>query len=312
MRGTLRSCRRLFRRCRIIPAHAGNSRPRGGRPARYADHPHACGELEVLGYIRQGVDGSSPRMRGTPSDSHSVSSCLRIIPAHAGNSRPRAPESSALPDHPRACGELPTWSAKKTLAGGSSPRMRGTHTIEDAKQAGLRIIPAHAGNSVRPRRSPCPESDHPRACGELCPTTEITVPGIGSSPRMRGTQGREEARAFIRRIIPAHAGNSVPCSPRSRQPSDHPRACGELASSQRAVPIGIGSSPRMRGTLERTLLRDFLRRIIPAHAGNSPSVNSITPPLPDHPRACGELDRWLPDRADQHRIIPAHAGNSRR
>ena len=84
-----------------------------------------------------------------------------------------------------------------------------------------------------------------------------------------------------------------------------------------------GTPPALRGHVGKV-------RIIPAHAGNSPSGGACFAFSADHPRACGELDRirrkvgtrtgssprmrgTLPRdllAPRRIRIIPAHAGNS--
>ena len=127
---------------------------------------------------------------------------------------------------------------------------------------------------------------------------------------MRGTPGLDWCPGDVDRIIPAHAGNS--CSKRgsSSRLTDHPRACGELAESVRHYTPSSGSSPRMRGTLTMSVCDRYgmtdssprMRgtrwhteivicrpRIIPAHAGNSKAYRLHVEPIPDHPRACGEL-----------------------
>ena len=50
--------------------------------------------------------------------------------------------------------------------------MRGTHSDALLNSVARRIIPAHAGNSVRQAVDETPEPDHPRACGELETTPE--------------------------------------------------------------------------------------------------------------------------------------------
>ena len=112
--------------------------------------------------------------------------------------------------------------------------------------------------------------------------------------------------------------------------SDHPRACGEHARGPALKSGPAGSSPRMRGTLSAWLRVGEGKRIIPAHAGNTPPRRPVTPSTPDHPRACGEhaaVSRTLthtvgssPRMRGTHlipihvfqrpRIIPAHAGNT--
>ena len=54
----------------------------------------------------------------------------------------------------------------------------------------LRIIPAHAGNSMTCSRFLTIGADHPRACGELRRTRFFFSPSFRSSPRMRGTRDR--------------------------------------------------------------------------------------------------------------------------
>ena len=106
MRGTPHGRRGWTERGRIIPAHAGNS-DHGGVPERTVmDHPRACGELAFWISPAATTVGSSPRMRGTPVILMTGWRRIRIIPAHAGNSRQRAAVDGWMADHPRACGEL--------------------------------------------------------------------------------------------------------------------------------------------------------------------------------------------------------------
>ena len=289
MRGTRHGELHLINECRIIPAHAGNSRWSRPQRSRRSDHPRACGELGSFSRAAQTSRGSSPRMRGTPrrreidySDrriipAHAGNSLTplwgapptRIIPAHAGNSRQHDGCRRAWTDHPRACGELNAATNLPAGLSGSSPRMRGTPTGVTATKGFDRIIPAHAGNSARRQARQPRRPDHPRACGELAGGSLNGLHVLGSSPRMRGTPARMGECRAQRRIIPAHAGNSPAVTLLAFSSTDHPRACGELASSD---PIGVqldGSSPRMRGTLLRS------------GCGRSRST--------DHPRACGEL-----------------------
>ena len=335
---------------RIIPAHAGNSHrssepcssradhPRacgdspdsGGMTRTHADHPRACGELLSLNEDGTGQDGSSPRMRGT---------------LHPAQLRSLGPT-----DHPRACGELQCGRRLVDVDVGSSPRMRGTLALQLLNPSESRIIPAHAGlhcshrqlvarsgssprmrgtreprraAPVRPRIIPAhagnsracagrvgTRADHPRACGELPSPDAVPLCCPGSSPRMRGTRARSPRRPRLRRIIPAHAGNSPrPGSARACDP-DHPRACGELSGGSRSTVNSGGSSPRMRGTRTTACRRSSGIRIIPAHAGNSVEVEPVPSILSDHPRACGELpncDKWANDyRGSSPRMRGTH------
>ena len=125
-------------------------------------------------------------------------------------------------------------------------------------------------------------------CGEhgraaVCPRADE-----GSSPRVRGTLGRVQGGRPPRGIIPACAGNtrcseSAPCRGR-----DHPRVCGEHAHSFHELVHGLGSSPRVRGTLQRCYIPDMGEGIIPACAGNTMGELRRDDDRGDHPRVCGE------------------------
>ena len=70
---------------RFIPAHAGNSGSGYTAPSPPAVHPRACGEQVLMVADDPAIGGSSPRMRGTVSNSSLGIALPRFIPAHAGN-----------------------------------------------------------------------------------------------------------------------------------------------------------------------------------------------------------------------------------
>ena len=330
MRGTLWFVSRYFDHNRIIPAHAGNSSSVPVRLPMMADHPRACGELPRFNRCAPVDIGSSPRMRGTRLHPIARLAQYRIIPAHAGNSATDGIRPLSTSDHPRACGELRARQRAAQDPLGSSPRMRGTRLLLVSRVEPLRIIPAHAGNSHPEHVALVHSADHPRACGELRDDPQNRSTSAGSSPRMRGTPGHHHGEEPVRRIIPAHAGNSASTRETISRPPDHPRACGELELNAAFAQQLAGSSPRMRGTLQGTAAQVRVIRIIPAHAGNSPRHFLHTYRTSDHPRACGELLTsltllesssgssprmrgtlpMLGCQAVNLRIIPAHAGNS--
>ena len=169
--------------------------------------------------------GSSPRMRGTRPAEDTADSACRFIPAHAGNSQAFLLESGRSPVHPRACGELRRSPVSTRTRAGSSPRMRGTQSLQRTRNNVRRFIPAHAGNSFLLAGADMSEPVHPRACGELWPDMVQTEGCAGSSPRMRGTRSRKPQPFPERRCIPAHAGNSVPRELTQQSRSVDPRAC---------------------------------------------------------------------------------------
>ena len=91
-------------RTRIIPAHAGQTQSTARRPRAKSDHPRACGANGGPSGRASRVTGSSPRMRGKPSDTVSAPYSRRIIPAHAGQTCGVGDYFVAFSDHPRACG----------------------------------------------------------------------------------------------------------------------------------------------------------------------------------------------------------------
>ena len=174
---------------------------------------------------------------------------IRIIPAHAGQTRPRLPAGRLTSDHPRACGANVGWVVVVMVFSGSSPRMRGKLSDIDRAAENIRIIPAHAGQTVWTRTARPARPDHPRACGANL-FGHLSPPRcLGSSPRMRG-----------KRVLGGWFMWWVP---------DHPRACGANSTSTHAPSFRIGSSPRMRGKLRSGIPGNRPARIIPAHAGQT-------------------------------------------
>ena len=134
--------------------------------------------------------------------------------------------------------------------------------------AGVRFIPACAGNAVpgwnRPRLTPV----HPRVCGERVRRAASDASNAGSSPRVRGTHPLASKSEQRQRFIPACAGNAT---------------CGSRAPSALA-----GSSPRVRGTRNQHARRRHESRFIPACAGNAAHCGKSGRLSTVHPRVCGE------------------------
>ena len=318
-RGTRHDNSRRSCRIRFIPAHAGNTHPPPVSPVRASVHPRARGEHMSIGLYWQLVGGSSPRTRGTPDSQDQMHSCLRFIPAHAGNTPSRAhtrhPYARFIPAHagntterrdrrrwltvhPRARGEhVPRCRVHEDRAG-SSPRTRGTQGVDARVGGGCRFIPAHAGNTAGMSPRIFRVSVHPRARGEhpLSPCGPEHI--FGSSPRTRGTPFPYREPVAETRFIPAHAGNTSRCRHRPQPTAVHPRARGEHCPSSLPGRFSVGSSPRTRGTPLSQPLDDLPLRFIPAHAGNTWEKDYFTSSLPVHPRARGEHgDREKPFQA---------------
>ena len=134
---------------RIIPAHAGQTHCITRILSPASDHPRACGANFDSSIAQKFASGSSPRMRGKPSGFRWQCRYGRIIPAHAGQTCSVIYYHLCCPDHPRACGANSCIHAEMSPSTGSSPRMRGKQGRLQPARAAARIIPAHAGQTVR-------------------------------------------------------------------------------------------------------------------------------------------------------------------
>ena len=235
------------------------------------------------------INGSSPRMWGTPGQPRMVDLPDRFIPTHVGNSLPVHASRYSTSVHPHACGELGDASTTAYWDAGSSPRMWGTRCRRVVRFCQYRFIPTHVGNSRFAFGIMCSATVHPHACGELGAPLIFSFASIGSSPRMWGTQCGPGSDRNEFRFIPTHVGNSQRQRSGSGLLPVHPHACGELPVTYPTGSENVGSSPRMWGTLIRPQLATRRCRFIPTHVGNSPWVSPSRCRSPVHPHACGEL-----------------------
>ena len=152
------------------------------------------------------------------------------------------------------------------------------------------ITPAYAGKRLPLQDYSLVCWDHPRVCGEKSSRAVVSSFGGGSPPRMRGKGAHQPVRLLGRGITPAYAGKRWGRGVPSMRARDHPRVCGEKRARSRAVAVGAGSPPRMRGKGWRLSPCEPLRGITPAYAGKSKIVQALVHPVEDHPRVCGEKD----------------------
>ena len=155
---------------------------------------------------------------------------------------------------------------------GSSPRMRGKLPERLERHRRVRIIPAHAGQTACSASAARRRSDHPRACGANYSNPYTYHAPFGSSPRMRGKLWYYTCYCGWCRIIPAHAGQTWRSNRCQVCAPDHPRACGANDFLMYMTSSVTGSSPRMRGKRVSGVDVGGARRIIPAHAGQTPQV----------------------------------------
>ena len=175
-------------------------------------------------------------------------------------------------------------------------------SCEDALEGS---IPACAGKpSRRPRARPG-RRVHPRVCGEAQEDLERDHPGLGPSPRVRGSLGQPAQNLRAARSIPACAGKPCPSASRAPVVQVHPRVCGEAAAGRGPTAPGPGPSPRVRGSPSRGTRGPPGPGSIPACAGKPPFPAASRRKLGVHPRVCGEASPPSP-------LTPADLGPSPR
>ena len=173
----------------LIPAHAGNTYPALDSSSREWAHPRSRGEHSMVVRERPPVVGSSPLARGT----------LEVLDG-AGHFFGGA--------HPRSRGEHTGIGDVPLTDVGSSPLARGTLWPRWLSPHPTGLIPARAGNTLRPRCRSCRIWAHPRSRGEHKKNTIRAAALAGSSPLARGTQQTCQRLLLQRGLIPARAGNT--------------------------------------------------------------------------------------------------------
>ena len=140
-----------------------------------------------------------------------------------------------------------------------------------ARGAG-RLIPARAGNTLRPQRQLPLPSAHPRSRGEHASAEPNTLSHCGPSPLARGTHASCLCDWCGHRLIPACSGNTHPASGSPSLSPAHPRSRGEHSAPGLISQVRRGSSPHAQGTLfvEAGVFGSVRR--ISAHAGNTGGV----------------------------------------
>ena len=232
--------------------------------------------------------GSSPHTRGARPPSDRDRRRRRIIPAYAGSTVAQIPGKIVKADHPRIRGEHPIAAKPDNLVMGSSPHTRGARADESRHRGRLRIIPAYAGSTSRPRRSLRGQQDHPRIRGEHPPGPAMYWPWPGSSPHTRGARAHGQGPGSGDGIIPAYAGSTSRPSRLVRAWRDHPRIRGEHLIDRAREKNVTGSSPHTRGAHRLHRPEGGQRRIIPAYAGSTSPSPTTLGWQQDHPRIRGE------------------------
>ena len=195
------------------------------------------------------MSGSSPLTRGKRVLGEGDSLSDGLIPAHAGKTCSRRPLETIRGAHPRSRGENYPFRTRSSGQAGSSPLTRGKLALEALDNAGLGLIPAHAGKTQTRPESRRPIGAHPRSRGENTTVSRPSITSGGSSPLTRGKRGAQASDGTQTGLIPAHAGKTH--------------------DMQHDVDDDWGSSPLTRGKPTYRVVSLGPPGLIPAHAGKT-------------------------------------------
>ena len=179
----------LFLVLGLIPAHTGKTSSSSCITGLSPAQPHSHGENKQLLVAAASQRGSSPLTRGKLRQRPPTAPISRLIPAHAGKTVAGSIPALGAGAHPRSRGENLTPAGVFVIQGGSSPLTRGKLRDVVSPDAGLRLIPAHAGNR------------------QIASNAKLAR---DSSPLTRGKRTPRGLDSAGNRLIPVHAGKTRP------------------------------------------------------------------------------------------------------
>ena len=195
---------------RLIPAHAGKTSSPSCSTLRQRAHPRSRGENIQTTVQTVAGWGSSPLTRGKHLAAWIAGVTPGLIPAHAGKTPPTWETCQPTRAHPRSRGENFLAFGGLFPPMGSSPLTRGKPSPAQARPARQGLIPAHAGKTSTRQPARPPGTAHPRSRGENLTHVSRPAPCLGSSPLTRGKPDGLQAAKPVERLIPAHAGKTLP------------------------------------------------------------------------------------------------------
>ena len=210
-----------------------------------------------------------------------------LIPASAGQTNRVGEFHPVIRAHPRECGADAVGISTSAGGQGSSPRVRGRRHALRQIHVIQGLIPASAGQTASGCVGEAWCGAHPRECGADSNCSRDGRTRSGSSPRVRGRQGRDVLNLFDEGLIPASAGQTRRRKCTVLMRGAHPRECGADDCARVADRRFSGSSPRVRG--RRGLGGHSVARVglIPASAGQTPPSTALGQISTAHPRECG-------------------------
>ena len=193
---------------RSIPACAGEAPTGNDAQVKLQVYPRVCGGSLMAACWRGVSVGLSPRVRGKRQRGGKPLPSLRSIPACAGEAAGGVHRNTRNAVYPRVCGGSVIAADVVALVLGLSPRVRGKRRHHQPHPAGIRSIPACAGEAAPSATLAGRYAVYPRVCGGSA-FVDSTSPAMrGLSPRVRGKLRYHRPAAAVFRSIPACAGEA--------------------------------------------------------------------------------------------------------
>ncbi len=120
------------------------------------------------------------------------------------------------------------------------------------------------------------------------PTSSHALLSAGLSPRLRGSAREWYQVVTPHRVIPAPAGIGQTCMQFLPLYAGYPRACGDRREHAPHRRLGVGLSPRLRGSAGSAKGAAGIQRVIPAPAGIGRRTCPRAWTQAGYPRACGD------------------------
>ena len=270
-----------------IPACAGEP-IRSWRSKRASPvYPRVCGGTLPGGRRLPPRQGLSPRVRGNRGVVALGVGAGGSIPACAGEPCAGGNIPSPGQVYPRVCGGTVGDDPGRAPLRGLSPRVRGNPVQNEIQLAGLRSIPACAGEPQHTSSGGGPDRVYPRVCGGTLANFAHFGNGEGLSPRVRGNPRLHRGIIPPGRSIPACAGEPRIPSGTASSRRVYPRVCGGTPVVCPRCTAITGLSPRVRGNLNVLRAKQGLARSIPACAGEPVKESQEHTRLRVYPRVCG-------------------------
>jgi hypothetical protein len=147
-----------------------------------------------------------PIMTGPPRRVQAIGT---TVPARAETTESHARSVVSKREHPRVCGDDPSWTDRSHLCSGTPPRARGRPRADRERRMVARNTPARAGTTPRASRTTWCPREHPRVCGDDARSASLARPRGGTPPRVRGRPTRLPSHRPVARNTPARAGTTL-------------------------------------------------------------------------------------------------------